>query len=99
MAPPPWAASRAHRLRSPRIKRQPMRVTTPVVLSLSLALTAAVSVEAQAPPGAPPRQGQQRPPPAPTPHWPDGRVSFQGTAEDVGNWEGPANATLFFDFK
>jgi hypothetical protein len=78
-----------------------MRVISPVVLSLSLALSAAVSVEAQAPPGPPgaPAPGQKRPPPKPTPHWPDGRVSFTGSPDDIGNWEGPANATLYFDYK
>ena len=49
-----------------------------------------------------PRQRQaaeqaRRQPPPPAPRWPDGRISFTGTAEDIGNWEGPANATLFFD--
>src|SRR5688572_6625635 len=41
---------------------------------------------------------QSQPPqadPPPAPRWPDGRISFSGTPEDVGNWEGPANATLF----
>jgi hypothetical protein len=78
-----------------------MRVISPVVLSLSLALTAAVSVEAQAPPGPPgvPAPGQKPPPPKPTPRWPDGRVKLTGSPDDVGNWEGPANATLYFDYK
>ncbi len=44
------------------------------------------------------RPGAKRPPPAPAPRWPDGRVSFTGTPTDVGNWEGPANASIFFDF-
>src|ERR1700754_4402454 len=109
----PWAASRALRPRSPRTRRDvPMAVAQPntrlqvmrvipVVLSLGLALAAAVSVEAQAPPGPPGAAGagQKRPPPKPTPHWPDGRVSFTGTPDDIGNWEGPANASLFFDIK
>ena len=78
-----------------------MRVIPPLLLSLSIVLTAAVSVEAQAPPGPPgvPGQDQKRPPPKPTPHWPDGRVSFTGSPDDIGNWEGPANASLFFNFK
>ena len=75
-----------------------MRVILSVALSVSLALAAAVSVAQDAPPGAP-APGQKRPPPKPTPRWPDGRVSFTGSPDDVGNWEGPANATLFFDFK
>ncbi len=74
-----------------------MRVISPVVLSMSLALTAAVSVEAQAQAPPPPGQGQQRPPPKPTPRWPDGRVNFSGSPTDIGNWEGTANASLFFD--
>ncbi len=74
-----------------------MRVTPPLVLSLSLALAAAVAVEAQAPPG-PPGQGQ-RAPAKPAPRWPDGRISFTGTPDDIGNWEGPANASIFFDIK
>ncbi len=46
-------------------------------------------------------QGQEaaahRQAPAPAPRWPDGRISFSGTPEDVGNWEGPANASIFFN--
>lgn len=33
----------------------------------------------------------------PAPRWSDGRISFTGTAADPGNWEGPANATIFFE--
>lgn len=33
------------------------------------------------------------------PRWPDGRISFTGTATRIGNWEGPANATIFFNFE
>jgi hypothetical protein len=65
-----------------------MRALAPVVFTLSLLVTAAVSGQEQA--------GQQ-PAPAPAPRWPDGRISFSGTPNDVGNWEGPANATIFFD--
>src|SRR3954451_18376254 len=75
-----------------------MRVILSVALSVSLALAVAVSVEAQAPPGVP-AAGQKRAAPKPTPRWPDGRVSFSGSPDDVGNWEGPANASLFFDIK
>ena len=35
----------------------------------------------------------------PAPRWPDGRISFTGTPTEVGNWEGPANATIFFNFE
>ncbi len=58
-----------------------------VVVALSLALSAAVSGQAQ----------QQKEPPRPAPRWPDGRMSFSGTPTDVGNWEGPANASIFFN--
>jgi hypothetical protein len=34
---------------------------------------------------------------APAPRWPDGRIRLSGTADDVGNWEGPANGTIFFE--
>ncbi len=36
--------------------------------------------------------------PRPAPRWPDGRISFTGTPDDVGNWEGQSfnGATLFF---
>jgi hypothetical protein len=29
--------------------------------------------------------------------WPDGRISFSGSLTDIGNWEGPANASIFFN--
>jgi hypothetical protein len=41
-------------------------------------------------------QEQQRPP-RPAPRWPDGRVSFTGTPQEVGNWQGPATGTIFFN--
>jgi hypothetical protein len=53
--------------------------------------------------GAPRSQAQDGPRPpsatqsAPAPRWPDGRVSFTGTPEHVGNWEGPADGTIFFN--
>ncbi len=70
-----------------------MKAIAPVVFSLSLLVAAAASGQAPAP--GPP--GQPQPPPKPAPRWPDGRVSFSGTPTDIGNWEGPANASLFFD--
>jgi hypothetical protein len=45
-------------------------------------------------------RGQEAPAPAepkPAPRWADGRISFSGGPQDVGNWEGPANATIFFE--
>jgi hypothetical protein len=35
--------------------------------------------------------------PAPAPRWPDGRISLSGSPTDIGNWEGPANGTIFFE--
>lgn len=64
-----------------------MRILAPVVVALSLALSAAISSQEQ----------QQDGPPPPAPRWPDGRISFTGTPDKVGNWEGPANASIFFD--
>ena len=39
-------------------------------------------------------RGQEAPAPEepkPAPRWADGRISFSGGPQDVGNWEGPAN--------
>src|SRR5687768_18430176 len=66
-----------------------MRTSAPAVLMLSLLLTGAASGQEQ------PAGNQEAPPPAP--RWPDGRVSFTGSPQDIGNWEGPANASIFFD--
>src|SRR5262245_18505766 len=64
-----------------------------------LGLLAGVALNAQQPPPA--QGGQARPParpaPKPAPRWPDGRPSFTGSPTDVGNWEGPANASIFFN--
>jgi hypothetical protein len=35
--------------------------------------------------------------PRPAPRWPDGRISLTGTPQEVGNWEGPASGTIFFN--
>jgi len=32
--------------------------------------------------------------PRPAPRWPDGRISFTGTPDEIGNWDGPPTATL-----
>lgn len=37
--------------------------------------------------------------PRPAPRWSDGRISFSGAPEEPGNWEGPADATIFFNFR
>jgi hypothetical protein len=65
--------------------------------TVALGLLVGIAVQAQQ---APPAQGQARPPapPAPpAPRWPDGRISFSGTPQDIGNWDGPANASIFFN--
>jgi hypothetical protein len=36
---------------------------------------------------------------APAPRRPDGRVMFSGTPDDVGNWQGPAGASIFFNLR
>jgi len=64
-----------------------MRVIAPVALALGLVLGLTASA-----------QEQEKPKEVrPAPRWPDGRVSFTGTPQEPGNWEGPANATIFFD--
>ena len=39
-------------------------------------------------------QDAETEPPRPPPRWPDGRISFTGSPGEVGNWNGPAAATL-----
>ncbi|MEO8315685.1 MAG: hypothetical protein ABI645_12935 [Pseudomonadota bacterium] len=68
--------------------------------TIVMGLLAGIVVHGQQ--AAPPQgQGASRGPapraPAPAPRWPDGRISFSGSPKDVGNWEGPANASIFFD--
>jgi hypothetical protein len=68
-------------------------------------MMAGAAAYAQQPPVAPaapaaPAQARPAPPPAaPAPRWPDGRISFSGSPTDVGNWDGPANASIFFDIR
>jgi hypothetical protein len=62
------------------------------VSSIALAVLLGVAVRGQQPPAA-----AQPAPPAP--RWADGRISFSGGPNDVGNWEGPANATIFFEMR
>jgi hypothetical protein len=57
---------------------------------LLIALVMGIGVQSQEP-----NPAQQAAPPAP--RWPDGRISFSGSPTDVGNWEGPANGTIFFE--
>lgn len=66
-----------------------MRSIAPVALAVGLLLGITASAQEE--------QSQDAKAPGPAPRWPDGRISFSGTPDDVGNWEGPANATLFFD--
>jgi hypothetical protein len=68
-----------------------MNKLAPVALAIAVALATGVVVQGQ-------EEGGEAAAPAPAPRWPDGRVSFSGTPEDVGNWEGPANASIFFNF-
>jgi hypothetical protein len=56
-----------------------------------LALAAAVGLAVQG------QENTSAEPVKPAPRWPDGRISFTGTPTDFGNWEGPANATMFFE--
>jgi hypothetical protein len=65
-----------------------MKIIVPVGLALGLVLGLAASAQEE--------QQEQKQVRA-APRWPDGRVSFSGTPGEPGNWEGPANATLFFD--
>jgi hypothetical protein len=67
-----------------------VRYLTPALLAAAVA--AGLVAHAQEQPGA--GATEQRP----APRWADGRVSFSGTPADVGNWEGPANASIFFNF-
>jgi hypothetical protein len=66
-----------------------MRTLAPVLLMLGLAGSALVVARDEG--------GAQQAAPKPAPRWPDGRISFTGTPSDVGNWEGPANGTIFFN--
>src|SRR5262245_21332830 len=71
------------------------------IRSVALGLLAGLSAQGQqaAPGGQAAAPGARRtpPPPAPAPRWPDGRISFSGGPKDVGNWDGPANASIFFN--
>src|SRR5687767_1641646 len=69
-----------------------MRTSARFLLLLSVVL--ALVVQGQ---GQPSKQPEQQARPAP--RWPDGRISFTGTPDEVGNWEGPANGTIFFNFE
>src|SRR5215831_17003708 len=66
-----------------------MKTLAPVLLTLGLAGSALVLAQDEG--------GAQQAPAKPAPRWPDGRISFTGTPNDVGNWEGPANGTIFFN--
>ena len=72
-----------------------------VIGTVALGLVAGIAVHAQDAAQQQPAQGQARrpapPPPKPAPRWPDGRISFSGSPTDVGNWDGPANASIFFN--
>jgi hypothetical protein len=70
--------------------------------TIALGMLAGLAVQGQeAAPQQPQAQAPARrpapPPSKPAPRWPDGRISFSGSPTDVGNWEGPANASIFFN--
>jgi hypothetical protein len=69
-----------------------MRTTAPILLMLTLVLGPAA-------PGQAPQPAAQQEPARPAPRWSDGRISFTGTPQEVGNWEGPANGTIFFNIE
>ncbi len=71
-----------------------MKRIAPLLLTLTLTFVAS-SVPGQEGEGGGAAQAAARP----APRWPDGRISFSGTPQDFGNWEGPANATLFFNYE
>jgi hypothetical protein len=61
--------------------------------SLGSLLKAALAAAAFASAAAPSR-AQDEGAPRPPPRWPDGTISFTGTPGEIGNWDGPAGATL-----
>ena len=69
------------------------------ISSVVLGLIAGSVAQGQqaSPPGARRGGGPAAPAPAPAPRWPDGRISFTGSLQDVGNWAGPADASIFFN--
>ncbi|MDR2216300.1 MAG: hypothetical protein LBE59_10755 [Nevskiaceae bacterium] len=69
------------------------RIWVGVAASVAVALAGGVAVQGIA------AQGPDRPEPAPAPRGPDGRVSFTGSPDDVGNWQGPAAAALFYTIR
>src|SRR6185312_7257669 len=76
-----------------------MRTLPLFLLGLGVLLSAATpGQQSLTPQGGTPRS--QRPKPdltRPAPRGPDGRISFTGTPTEVGNWEGPAGATMIFN--
>ena len=68
-----------------------------VIGTIALGLASSAVVQAQQAAPAAPQARPAPPPAAPAPRWPDGRISFSGSPTNVGNWEGPANASIFFN--
>lgn len=67
-----------------------------VIGTIALGLASSAVVQARQEQRRPrPRRGPLRHPRLP--RWPDGRISFSGSPTNVGNWEGPANASIFFN--
>ena len=67
-----------------------MRTLALFVLGLGVLLPATTPGQQAGPPRARKGPDLTRSPP----RWPDGRISFTGTATEVGNWDGPAGATM-----
>lgn len=71
----------------------------PIAAALACALWAqapqsGVNLNVGLPPAAGKGKGKNRPPSAPTPRWPDGRVNLGPVPGEKGLWEGNAGATL-----
>lgn len=69
-----------------------MRALALFVLGLGVLLPAATPGQQAGSPGSQ-HPDLTRPPP----RRPDGRISFAGTPQEVGNWEGPPGATMIFN--
>lgn len=70
-----------------------MKKIVPATLTLAAALVVGFAVNGQEGPGMGDAQPEK-----PVPRTASGRVSFSGTPDDVGNWDGPANASIFFNY-
>jgi hypothetical protein len=71
-----------------------MRALAPLLVALGVLLATATPGQQGGPPGFQPPDLSR-----PAPRWPDGRISFTGTPQDLGNWEGPPDSTIFFNIR